>query len=220
MLNSIQAPTPVVVDAALVRLAELGATLKYLRDNNQPRANVVLSIIDLRQKIEALAVTKLVSEQNVLKQYVQETYGLLAVYTDPLLRPMLPAVPATGSRVRHLVLAMNGKGLRVNTKIISLGAQLQNIGGPATYNTLISSGQTVGQVTYLGNSSDVFSLNLPLAISITPPNTLTFFIAQAKVGQVFFPDSAIGAGFSLLYNDQLYYGALQVTSDNTLLLTL
>jgi hypothetical protein len=118
-----QASTPVVVAAGMVRLFQLGLRLLYLKRNYQPTEKVVKSIIDLRQKLEALALTNDVAEQNIIKGYLQETYLLTGVYTDPLLRPQLPPI-AGAAKIRRGVLGVNGGALRVNNALIAMTAEL------------------------------------------------------------------------------------------------
>ena len=56
------------------------------------------------------------AERTAFLSYAQETYGLLAVDTDPLLRPLLPPVPTTGATVRLRAFLLNGRVARLNGK--------------------------------------------------------------------------------------------------------
>ncbi len=122
-----QATTSDVTAAGLVRLTGLAARYLYLKANYQPVDEVVLKGIDLRQKIEAMAVTADLVQQGVFLRYLGETYDLPeGVYTDPVEHAKLPPVPATGAQVRPIVLRIqDGKALRIQGgKALGIGYRL------------------------------------------------------------------------------------------------
>ena len=219
-MPSMQASTALVVDAGYVRITDLGQQYLYLRKNHQPTERVVRSIIDLRQKLEALALTTDSVQAATLKGDLQETYGLLSVYTDPLLRPLLPPIPGAGAMLRKLVLSINGSVTRFNGHLVGMGAYLVPVTGPPSYNTPFLPGVTIGAVTFTGAAGDVYSMDMPLPASTGGPQFAKLYIDGAQVGRVDFPLTAVGAGFSLLHAGVPYYGALAAPADNMIALVL
>jgi hypothetical protein len=210
--DTLQASTPLVYDAGLVRLTELGKHHVYLRKNHQPVDSVVRSTIDLRQKLEALAVTTNVVEQNVIKGYLQETYGLLSVYTDPLLRPLLPPIPASGSLVQNFVLGLNGGVLAIDGKALVLKTALVAQTGPPVFNTQLVPGQTVGAVTYNGDVGDIFEFNMPMNTTNAGPQQMFLFIDGVQVGRVDFPMGGMGNAFRLRRQGLSYLDVFQAVN--------
>ena len=123
-----------VFDAAQVRLAQLGQTIVEREERGLDTEAEELAVLDLRFGLEVVAQLAPGKEQNQVLGYLIETYGLLAVGTDPFLRPLLPPVPATGGTIVRRVLAINNKALVVNGKLLSLGARL--VPAPLTPATL------------------------------------------------------------------------------------
>jgi hypothetical protein len=116
------------LDTAHVRLAELGRALldAQARDNEGDVTRLVSSILHLRLALEdAARLPALSPEQAQILSYLCETYGLAYALTDPLLRSLLPAIPADGATVRYKVLGLNGKAVTINGKLIAVGASLQ-----------------------------------------------------------------------------------------------
>lgn len=113
-----------VVAAAKVRQAELGAAL--LRDEAEvlPTGQYEQAILDLRLGLELVATEPDPGRREVLTGYLIEAYGLNAVAIDPFLRPLLPAIPAEGAHLRYKALGANGRLLRLNGRLVILGATL------------------------------------------------------------------------------------------------
>jgi len=206
--------TAAVVDAGLVRIAELGKRLLYLRANHQPVRDVALSIIDLRQKLEALAVTASVVEAEVLKRYVQETYGLFVIYTDPILRALQPVVSAAGNTLVPIILSVNGYNLVVNGRYIRRGYALVPNTALPIYTKPLAPSQTFGAYTYNGIVGTVLSFN-PATGSAATPFTAFLWVGGQQVGRVDYPPVAAGDGFSLFYNGTLYQGTFPTTTNQT-----
>lgn len=114
-----------VCGPARVRLAQLAAQFAALEAAGLPTERVEYSILDLAFGLEVAAQLPNGPDLDAVLGYLIENYGLLAVATDPLLRPLLPPIPATGAVVRRLVLGIGGAALRANAALIGLGAELQ-----------------------------------------------------------------------------------------------
>lgn len=166
--------------------------------------------------MEALALSTSITDQYVLKRYLQETYGLLAVYTDPLLRPLLPTVPATGATVKPLIWAFNGSPITFNGNLVGVGAILVPAAG-VTYNTVLLPEGQVGTVAFGGLPETEFAFDGPAPLT-GRALFLRLYVGMVQVGRIDFTSPLLGAGFSLLYDGQTYYGTFQETLDNTLLL--
>jgi hypothetical protein len=206
--------TAAVVDAGLVRIAELGKQFLYLRSNYQPTTKVVRSIIDLRQKLEALALSTSAIEQDMLKSYVQEVYGLFAIYTDPMLRAVLPPVSAAGNKLVPLVLSVNGSNLVVNGSYIRRGYILVPNDISPVYTEPLAPGQTYAAYTYNGMAGTQFSFN-PVTAAAAQPFTAFLWVSGQQVGRIDYPLTAAGTGFSLRYNGTLYYGSFPAITNQT-----
>ena len=113
-----------VCDAGQVRLAEMGAQLLRREANGLMTNAVENAIVHLRLGLEAAAQLAPGPDQDAVLGYLIETYGLLAALTDPLLRPLLPTIPATGSVVVRRVLGIGGRALSANGKLLAIGATL------------------------------------------------------------------------------------------------
>ena len=124
-----QAPPVDIFDASQVRLAELAvAYVAALRAGDPARASrLLLAALDLvlgNEQADSSASDAAGAEATLICAYLQETYGLLAVPTDPFLRPLLPPIPAAGATVRRLVLTINGRAIVANTSLIGMGSEL------------------------------------------------------------------------------------------------
>jgi len=201
-----------VTDAGYVRLMELGRARVGLVQDFQPTERLDQSVIDLRSGLEKLAGTVDPVEQNILKGYLQETYRLLAVGTDPLLHPLLPPIPATGATVRRLVLGVNGGVARVNGKLVGVGAQLVPNAGPPVFNTQLMPGQTVGAVTYNGDAGTLFEFDMPMLASTGGPQQLLLFVGGVQAGRVDFPLTAMGNYFRLIRGGISYLSTFQAVA--------
>lgn len=210
MANQLSAVS--VTDAGYVRLMELGRARVGLVQDFLPTERLDQSVIDLRSGLEKLARTADPVQQNILKGYLQETYGLLAVGTDPLLRPLLPPIPSTGATVRRLVLGVNGGVARVNNKLVGVGAELVAATGPPVFNTPLTPGQTTGAVTYNGDPGSVFEFDMPMLASSGGPQQLLLFVAGVQVGRVDFPLTAVGNYFRLTRAGIPYLSTFQVVA--------
>ena len=113
-----------VCDAGRVRSAQLAFQLKRHRREGLPTVDLATSIVHLRLGLEAAAQLAPGPDQDTVLGYLIETYGLLAALTDPLLRPLLPTIPATGSVVVRRVLGIGGRALSANGKLLAIGATL------------------------------------------------------------------------------------------------
>ncbi|GAC1589671.1 MAG: hypothetical protein NVS3B25_07440 [Hymenobacter sp.] len=113
-----------VFDAAQVRLAQLGQAWLDAYAAARPTDRFEAALLDLRFGLETVAQLAPGPDQDTVVGYLIETYGLLAVGTDPFLRPLLPPIPASGATVRYLAYAINGKLLRDNGKAVAAGALL------------------------------------------------------------------------------------------------
>ena len=113
-----------VFSAGLVRIAELGQLWLDARAEGLPVVRIEQSIQDVWFGMEAAARSTDQADQQDIIAYQIETYGLLAVGLDPLLRPLLPAIPSTGAVVRRRVRAVNGHPVGANGKFIAAGARL------------------------------------------------------------------------------------------------
>lgn len=119
-----QATYASVYDAAQVRLAQFAREYQRLKDEGLPFMRPVAQALDLRLGLERAALLPVGVEQDTLLAYLIETYGLLAVAPDPFLRATLPVVPANGALVKRRPLSINGQVLRLNGKVLCLGAYL------------------------------------------------------------------------------------------------
>jgi hypothetical protein len=210
MASATQLSAVSVTDAGYVRLAQLGqARLDLVRDF-QSTEHIDTSLFDLRTGLEELARTADPVQQNIIKGYLQETYGLRFVGTDPLLRPLLPPIPATGAAVRRLVLGVNGSVAGVNGKLVGVGAELVAATGPPVFNTTLTTGQTIGAVTFTGDASDVFSFDMPMLASTGGPQQLLLYVAGVQVGRIDFPLTAAGNYFRLVHLGTSYLSTFQV----------
>lgn len=200
-----------VTDAGYVRLTQLGQARLELERDFQPTERVDASLFDLRAGLEELARTVDPVQQNIIKGYLQETYGLLSVGTDPLLRPLLPAIPATGAAVRRFVLGVNGRAVRVNNKLVGVGAALIAATGPPVFNTALSASlPTVGAVTFTGNASDTFEFNTPMSASTGGPQQMFLFVNGVQQARIDFPSDATGDYFRFKYGGISYLGTFQI----------
>ena len=192
----------------------------YLRQNYQPVDNVVASIVDLRQKLEALGLTNDAAELLVLLAYLGETYGLPeAVYTDPVEHAKLPPVPANGAEVRPFVLGIQGgKVLRIQgNKLLGIGYRLvPNAGSPVFNRTLTPIDPTEGAVTFTGDSGDSFEFNAPMVASTGGPQQMFLYVAGVaqQAAGIDFPMDAIGEYFRLNYRGVAYLGTFQTVAGN------
>ena len=125
-----EAPNAAVFYAAQVQLMELGRTLLAREAAGLPTAAREASLLDLRFGLERAAQLLPGPDQDAVLGYLIETYGLLAVGTDPFLRPLLPPVPATGAVVRYRVRAANGRAVGANARFIGAGAVLAPVPTP------------------------------------------------------------------------------------------
>lgn len=212
MVSVAQLSTVSVTDAGYVALAQLGKLRLSLERDFQSTDHVDASLFDLRTGLEELARTADPVQQNILKGYLQETYGLRSVGTDPLLRPLLPPIPTTGATIRRLVLGVNGKAAQVNGKLVGVGAQLVPNAGPPVFNTTLTPGQTTGAVTYNGDPGSRFEFNMPMLASTGGPQQLLLFVAGVQVGRVDFPLMAMGSYFRLVRGGVSYLGLFQVVA--------
>ena len=124
-----QAPPVDIFDASQVRLSEIGAAYDVaMRQGDAALASrLLLSAVDLMLGNEqtASSVNDLAGlDASTICAYLEETYGLLVVPTDPFLRPLLPPIPATGAVVRHRVLSINSRAIVANGSLIGMGAEL------------------------------------------------------------------------------------------------
>ena len=124
-----QAPPVDVFDASQVRLSEIGAAYDVaMRQGNAPVASrLLLSALDLvlgNEQADSSVNDAPGADATIICAYLQETYGLLVVPTDPFLRPLLPPIPDTGASLRRLVLAVNGRAIVANASLIGMGATL------------------------------------------------------------------------------------------------
>lgn len=113
-----------VFSAGLVRIAELSEHWLTAHAQCLPVAQIEQSIQDVWFGMEEVARSADVREQQDIIAYQIETYGLLSVGLDPLLRPLLPPIPATGATIRRLAFALNGSVLSINGKGAAAGAVL------------------------------------------------------------------------------------------------
>lgn len=113
-----------VCDAGQLRAAELGRELLRLDALGLPTAAVEQAIVHLRLGLEAAAQLAPGADQDAVLGYLIETYGLVAALTDPLLRPLLPPIAATGATVVRRVLGIGGRALSANSQLLALGATL------------------------------------------------------------------------------------------------
>lgn len=113
--------------AALVRKAEIEQRMLRLEAEGLDAQAEYLAMLDLHGGLEEVAQASSAQAQADILGYLIETYGLLAIGTDPLLRPLLPPIPATGATVRYKVLGLNGRALVLNgNKLVGVGAVLQS----------------------------------------------------------------------------------------------
>jgi hypothetical protein len=118
--------------AALVRKTELEQRALQLEAEGMDARPVLLAMLDLHFGLEEVAQATSAQAQADILGYLMETYGLLAVGTDPLLRPLLPSIPATGATLRYRVIALNDRPLMLNNKLlITVGATLSSSLSPA-----------------------------------------------------------------------------------------
>ncbi len=113
-----------VFSAGLVRMAELGQQWLAARAEGLPVARIEQSIQDLWFGMEEAGRSVDTAEQQDIIAYLIETYGLLAVGLDPLLRPLLPPIPTTGATVRRLAFSINGGAAGLNGRAAYAGAVL------------------------------------------------------------------------------------------------
>lgn len=113
-----------VVAAAKVRQAELGAVLLQAEAEVLPTHEYEQAILDLRLGLELVATESDPGKRELLTGYLIEAYGLNAVAVDPFLRPVLPAIPATGTRLRYRILSANNRLLRINGRLVVMGVTL------------------------------------------------------------------------------------------------
>lgn len=116
-----------LLDAGHVRLTELAVALRAARELEDAHTTerLVESILHLRLFLEEAArLPEGSTQQEAILSYLLEAYGLRQALLDPLLRPLLPAIPATGATLIRRVLMVNGKLLLLNGKLLILGARL------------------------------------------------------------------------------------------------
>jgi len=210
--NLLSPPTADLLDAGYVRLSEFGTRALALEAEYQPTDEIDAATFDLWMGLEKLALTSEVGQQNVIKAYLQETYGLLAVGLDPLLHSLLPPVPATGATVRPLVLGIQGGkvlGLQ-GGKVLGLDYRLVANLGPPVFNTRLLPGQTVGAVTFTGANGDYFEFNMPMNAATGGPQQMFLFVGGVQVAGIDFPADAVGDYFRLNYNGVNYLGNFQI----------
>ena len=126
-MNPDQATLPVVCDAAAVRKADLGQQLLLDLAAGRPTDRLVRLLVHLGLGIEQAALSADKSEQQEITAHLIENYGLLAVSTDPFLRPLLPPVRVTGAIIRPLAFTINGGIISINGKGGYAGAVLSTI---------------------------------------------------------------------------------------------
>lgn len=116
-----------VFDAAQVELMEMGRTLLAREVAGRTTVRAEAGLLDLRFGLERAAQLLPGVDQDAVLGYLIETYGLLAIGTDPFLRPLLPPVPTAGAVVRYRVRAANGRAVGANARFIGSGAILSPV---------------------------------------------------------------------------------------------
>jgi len=104
-------------DAGKVVLAALGRELLRLEGEGLGTERVEDQVLDLHLGLENIAREQDPAKRADLLAYLQQTYGLLAVGTDPLLRPLLPPIPAQGARLVYFVLGTGVPGRVLGTGV-------------------------------------------------------------------------------------------------------
>lgn len=216
MANTLQVTRAELYDAGLVRLVELGQRMVYLRENYQPIDEPMWAVIDLQQKVEALALTADIAQGDVLEGYVGETYGIPeAIYTDPVLRSLLPPIPASGSLVQNYILVVNGAALTLGGKAVVMKSVLSAQLGSPVFNTSLVPMQTVGAVTYRGDPGSTFEFDMPMNNTATGPQQMFLFVNGVQVGRVDFPTGAMGNACRLIRNGIKYLTVFQIVANTS-----
>ena len=128
MPEPIQAAYAAIYGPAQVRLAELGAELLRLEGEGLDPRRTENKLLALSFGLEELAgATDPAASAELLARLIED-FGLLAVGTDPLLRPLLPPIPASGAVVHpfYLTTRVNGvpKALLAGGRLLFAGAHL------------------------------------------------------------------------------------------------
>jgi len=219
MAFNVQAPVAEYVAAGYVRITQFAERIAFLLESYQPVDQMVNAIIDLRQKLEAVARTTDAAELATLLGDLGETYGIPeSVYTDPLLRPVL-TVPINGAEVRPLVLGIqDGKVLGIQGgKVLALSYRLVAVAGPPVFNrTLTPTDPTEGAVTFTGDLGDSFEFNAPMMATTGGPQQMFLFVAGVtqQAAGIDFPMDAVGEYFRLNYRGVAYLGTFQIVAGN------
>lgn len=124
-----QATYAIVYSAGIARGTDYARQLDALLAADDPAndeaiADFVTRLNDLCFGLETAGQLPVGDDQNRVLAYLLNTYVLRAVATDPFLRPLLPAIPATGGVVRPLAFVINGGILSLNGKGAYAGAVL------------------------------------------------------------------------------------------------
>ena len=121
MLEASFAP---LFDAAQVRLSQFGQAILAREALGLDTGPEEMAVLDLRFGLEVIAQLPPGTDQDIVIGYLIETYGLLAVGTDPFLRPLLPPVPITGATVRRFIISVNSRAIVANSSLIGMGGTL------------------------------------------------------------------------------------------------
>jgi hypothetical protein len=120
----IEAAYALVYDAGQVRLTQFAAEYDERKKRGLPVDRMVAKSIHLGLGLETVALLPNGADRDFVVGLLIETYGLLAVAQDPMLRPLLPLIPITGATVVPGVLAIGGRVLVANGKILILRSRL------------------------------------------------------------------------------------------------
>lgn len=120
----IEAAYALVYDAGQVRLAQFAQEYLSRKGKGLNVDRVVAQLRHLHHGLETVALLPNGADRDNVVGLLIETYGLLAVAQDPMLRPLLPLIPTTGATVVPGVLAIGGRVLVANGKILILRSRL------------------------------------------------------------------------------------------------
>lgn len=123
-MNPDQAILSVVCDAALVRKADLGRQLLLDLAAGRSTERTARLLVHLCLGIEQAALSVDQTEQQEITAHLIENYGLLAITTDPFLRPLLPPISIAGTTVVRRVLGIGGRALSANGNLLAIGVTL------------------------------------------------------------------------------------------------
>ena len=119
-----------IYPAGLVRVGQLALALVAEEARPVPDAARILrlerQLIDLYGGMEVVAATADPVDRDKALGYLNETYGLLAVGIDPLLRAQFPAIGVGGAVIHRQAFYINGGVVLINGKAGYAGAVLSN----------------------------------------------------------------------------------------------